>query len=497
MKTAMDSRRRVVRVFRAAACIFVALAAGCMTNSEVIVSDVELGEETNEGEMSVADLLANGKYVEAEELARVCMGGGRHPFPYANAVVKQGGGAGLLKQYRNFEPAQETDVTMHRLNLCSVLLLEGKKDEAHRELLKARDELELMYDPDSQALKLTHGEREKFFKGDGYERATLYAFLAMSFMERGDFVKALKCVQCGILADSDAEKADYRADYALLPYIGYVAAGNAGDNWRQEAKKYDAIVKELTGTAPSERELPSALLVAWIGRGSDRTLGGEFDEKRFVRKGSPRGELDSIAIRADGVEVFSFPGLADLNFQATTRGRRVMDHVLDSKATAKRGLAASANVLLAFGANCFTAGATSGNVAFATVMFSVGGICVGIGCPTHLIGMAINAKADDRCWQSLPGHLVVVPLDIPRRRMKVELRGFRRLDNVSCKEVDIDFSDASEKGVPVCHVSLIADRGVIEHVIDEGLARPADVIAARTKENAFADKVELTTEGDR
>ena len=480
-----------------AACLAVALLAGCFTNSEVVISDVEMSEVTNEGEMSVADLIANGKYGEAEELARTCMRGGRHPFPYANAVVKQGSGAGLQKQYRNFEPAQETDVTMHRLNLCSVLLLEGKKDEAHLELLKVRDELELMFDPDSQALKLTHGEREKFFKGDGYERATLYAFLAMSFMERGDFIKALKCVQCGILADSDAEKADYRADYALLPYIGYVAARNAGDNWRQEAKKYDALVKELTGTAPSGRALPNALIVAWIGRGADRTLGGEFDEKRFVRRGSPRGGLDAIAIRVGGEENYSLPGLADLNYQATTRGRRMMDHVLDSKATAKRGLAASANVLLAFGANCFTAGAASGNVAFATVMFSVGGLCVGIGCPTHFIGMAINAKADDRCWQSLPGQLVVVPLNIPRRKMKVELRGFYRLDNVSDKEIVVDFSGVSEKGVSVSHVSLIADRGAIEHVIDEGLARSADVIAARTKENAFADKVELTTEDNR
>ena len=44
-------------------------------------------------------------------------------------------------------------------------------------------------------------------------------------------------------------------------------------------------------------------------------------------------------------------------------------------------------------------------------MFAVGGLSAGLGCPTHLIGMAINARADDRCWQSLPGRLVVVPLD--------------------------------------------------------------------------------------
>lgn len=495
MKTAMNIKKDGC-VARIAACLLAATMAGCITNSEVILSDVEMGEETNFGEMSVADLLANGKYAEAEELARVCMNGGRHPFPYANEVVKTGNGAGLQKKYHDFAPSSEADVTMHRLNLCSVLLLEGKKNEAHGELLKARDEIEQMFDPDSQALKLTHGEREKFFKGDGYERSTLYAFLAMSFLERGDFVKALKCVQCGILADSDTEKADYRADYALLPYIGYIAARKAGDNWRQEARKYDALVKELTGSAPSGKPLPSALLVAWVGRGADRTLGGEFDEKRFVRKGSSRGELDAVAICANGSEYISAPGLADLNFQATTRGQRVMDHVLDSKAKAKRGLAASANFLLAFGAGCFEAGLASGRGEVAVVMFAVGGLCVGLGCPTHLLGMAINSRADDRCWQTLPGRLVVVPLEIPCQREKLEIRGYRHLDNVSSKMAEIDFGGAANSGMPVCHFSLLADRGGIESVVEESLTRSADVIAARTKDSRFNEKAELTTEDD-
>ncbi len=484
-------------VVRIATCLLFALVVGCITNSEVIVSDVEMGEEANEGEMSVADLLVNGKNAEAEQLARVCIKGGRHPFPYANEVVKTGGGAGLQKQYRNFEPASDSDITMHRLNLASVLLLEGKKDEAHRELQCAREELELMFDPDSQALKLMHGEREKYFKGDGYERATLYAFLALSFMEKGDFVKTLKCVQCGILADSDAEKLDYRADYALLPYIGYIAACRAGDNWRQEARKYDALVKELTGSAPSERAFPNAILVAWIGRGADRTLGGEFEEKRFVRKGSSRGSLDSIVIRADGKEYLSLPGLADLNFQATTRGRRVMDNVLDSKATAKRGLIASANALLAVGAGFIEAGLVSGRGEVAIVMCSVGGLLVGLGYPTHLFGMAVNSRADDRCWQTLPGRLVMVPLSVPRQRVSLEVLGYRRLDNVSRKEVVVDFGSTANDGIPVCHISLLADRGVIESAVEDGLTRKAERIAARTKDGKFDKIVELTTEDDK
>lgn len=494
----MTSEMNILNAFRVVMAVVAssAIMVGCVSVSSVDVSNVELGEEENLGEMSVADLLAHGEYAAAERLAKVCMKGGRHPFPYANEVVDKGGAA-LQSAYRQFGSPPQEDITMHRLNLCSVLLLEGRNEEAHQEMTRARDELELMFDPESQALKMTHGEREKFFKGDGYERATLYAFLALSFMERGDFNNALKCVQCGILADSDAEKEEHRADYAFLPYIGYVAAAKSGENWRQEMLKYDRIVKELTGVAPSEQPLPKALLVVWAGRGSDRTLGGEFDEKRYIRKGSVRGELNAVVARVGGVEFSSFPGLADLNIQASTRGRRVMDDVLDRKATAKRGLAASSNVLLAFGASCFAAGASSGNVAFATVMFAVGGLSAGLGCPTHLIGMAINAKADDRCWQSLPGRLVVVPFDVPPHRTNIEVLGYRLLDNVLNKSVQLDFSCEAKTGIPVRHVSLIADRDEIENVIDECIRRPKDAVAARTKESDFAGKSELTTEDDK
>ena len=496
MKVALNFRRAGYAACIASGMLAV-FVAGCSTNSEVIVSDVEMGEEANLGEMTVADLLANGKYAEAEALARACLSGGRHPFPYANEVVTGRNGADLEKRFHEFAPASNADVTMHRLNLCSVLLLEGKKDEAHRELQNAREELELMFDPDSQALKLLHGEREKYFKGDGYERSTLYAFLALSFMERGDFNKALKCVQCGILADSDTEKMEYRADYALLPYIGYVAAKKAGANWRQEARKYDALVKELTGAAPSERELPTAILVVWVGRGTDRTLGGEFDEKRFVRKGSSKGNLDGISICANGTEMTSMPDLADLNFQATTRGGRLMDHILDSKATAKRGLIASGNALLAFGAGCVQAGFASGRGEVAVVMLAVGGVCVGLGYPTHLMGMAVNSQADDRCWQTLPGRLVVVPLNIPPGRREMDILGYRRLDNVMRKPIVLDFSGATGDGIPVCHFSLVADRDAVEDVVGKGITVPMEEIAARTKEDAYADKIELTRENDR
>jgi hypothetical protein len=111
--------------------------------------------------------------------------------------------------------------------------------------------------------------------------------------------------------------------------------------------------------------------------------------------------------------------------------------------------------------------------------------------------MAVNSQADDRCWQTLPGRLVVVPLNISRERREIDIIGYRRLDSVMRKKIVVDFSGMPGNGVSVCHLSLLADRGVIEGVVEKGITVPAEEIAARTKEDAYADKVELTRENDR
>ena len=52
-----------------------AFLAGRVSGSGAVVSDVQLAEETHKGEMSVADIRAEGKYEAAEQLARTRMAG--------------------------------------------------------------------------------------------------------------------------------------------------------------------------------------------------------------------------------------------------------------------------------------------------------------------------------------------------------------------------------------------------------------------------------------
>lgn len=456
--------------------------SGCVT-STVVTGDGDGVEPPKERwEMTVSDFVAVGDYDCAEKLARAHINGGQHPA-LVRKVLK-GNGAGDRVKAELIPPSEPCDIAMHRLNLSSVLLLEGKKAEAHDELMKAESTIEEQFDPDSQALKLMHGESEKYFKGDGYERATMYAFLALSFLERGEYDAALKRVKRGILADSDAEKGEFRADYALLPYIGYVAAKKSGRE--EEATGFDDIVFDICGFRPSQQDLPRSLVLVWTGGGTSRELGGEFDEIRYIRKGSLRGALDSADIVVGQKTFHSLPGLADFNYQAATRGKRMMDFVLEDKAKVKRGLAASGNFLLAFGAGCFQAAGASGNLVVMATFCAVGGLSVSIGLPTHIVGMMINAKADARSWTVLPGRLLVIPVAITDTA--AEIHGYDGWDEVYRSEV-CPAASRCGPGVSVVHFSTMTAADKIRQHESEKFDKPANEAVTKVREGW--DKAEI------
>ncbi len=463
------------------------LAAGC-TSSRIDYdpygeSEIPPWDRKPILEKTVADFAAGGDYDNAEKLARASLFGGTHPGRYE--MVLMGAGASDDVHAAEIAPSPPQDETMHLLNLASVLLLEGKKDEAHKTFDRAAQKIEEQFDPDSQALKLTHGESEKFFKGDGYERATMYAFLAMSFLERGEYQDAIKMARRGIAADSDAEKGEYRADYALLPYIGYLAAAKSGRD--HEARGFDEMVLSICGFRPSGRLLPDALVVVWTGGGTSRETGGEFDEIRYVRKGWLPGAVDAAEVESGGETHVSLPRLADLNYQAATRGGRIMDNVLESKAKVKRGFAASGNFLLAFGAACFQGAYASGNGCVAIPLCAVGGLSVGLGFPTHLVGMMINAEADPRSWTVLPGRMLVVP--VSGVSGAACLHGYRGRDEVLRTNLSADLSKSGNE-IKVIHCSLLPMASRIHAYERQTFIEPAERIRAAVR--GGWDKAEIT-----
>lgn len=110
---------------------------------------------------------------------------------------------------------------LHLYELSSVYLLSGQKEKAHRTLLQTHESIEGFFDEKSEksAASLWGSESKKVFKGEPYERGTLYLLLALSFLEQGNVDNALAALKTGLLADSDTEEQTFKADYALLQFL--------------------------------------------------------------------------------------------------------------------------------------------------------------------------------------------------------------------------------------------------------------------------------------
>ena len=444
-----------------AAAVFVALSAcGCATYTSPFVHKTEEELEAMEAQDAVASAhFASGDY-------------GR-----ADAILKQ-----LLAEPTVSSPLYE----MERI---SVLLNQGKKDEAHELMMKVRADLDLLFDEKSEkeAISLWHGENKKVYKGDAHERSTLYAFLAMSFMERGDWDNAERCVKNGLLADSANTKEErFNSDYALLQYLGYVACARGGraadaDRYKEELNATLRACSPAAADVLGKSPLPNAFVVVWAGTPPSYVRGGAHKEIRHVIPGK-KCAFDFLSAQpAGGDELLMAGGLADLNFQATTRGGREMDTVLADKAAAKTGMEASKNILILAGYGCFAA---MGNDSKADLVLGcVGGGCFLLGITFHIVGECINADADIRSWKNLPGELIVLPISLPERDTEVEVRGYKGWDNIVCRKVAVPVRPDC---VATAHVSMMQYQTMSNpagQLLDAGVKLSKTVPEAPTKDS--------------
>ena len=361
----------------------------------------------------------------------------------------------LSKAKESRERGETVDRLRWQLEEISNLLLMGNANESHALMMSTREDVELLFDPQAErkAVSLWHGESAKVFKGEGWERATLYALLGFSFLERGDWRHAMKCAKNGLLSDSDSQKDSSNADYALLPYIGYVAARRAGSE--DEAKEFAAQYRNIVGCEiPTAAREPDSLIVLWVGEGATYRIDGEYAQRRKVVEGSAEGRLEAVSVAAsDGRTWFSLPsGLSDLNAQAAGRGPRQMDQVLENKVKSKEALANVGSGLLAASAAMMATGTADFRLAIilyptaAATALLAGGALVGAD--------AVDTTADARIWSCLPGRLLVVPVRGGGGRM--QMTGYMGWDEVYKGEVSVPLQHSGK--ISVCHRSLLPER---------------------------------------
>lgn len=369
---------------------------------------------------------------------------------------------------------------LYRLDSVPCLVLSGKKDEALRLMESLRVDFEELYDPESEkkALSKWHGEVNKVFKGTPHEMAAFYALMSLSYAEKGDYENAWRCVQNGLLHDTDAKEDKYQSDDALLLYLGSVYAGKIGevDSVAQCRKRLRDILN-VRGIAAADIEkctksayaallddnasIPNAFVVVWSGTPPQFGRDGKYGEKRMVLKGV-ESAADFMTVSVDGGDEVIVPGkIGDINFQATTRGGREMDNILASKADFKQDMKNFQKASIGLSGLCFAAAFATFDTSEAGLIISGSLAAAGV---TFLVLDGVfycfydktDPRADIRAWKTLPGQLNVLPLRLTPGKHEISVRSCVGGDAMSKTTAVLDVPAGD--GIGIAHIAHMSDK---------------------------------------
>jgi len=290
-------------------------------------------------------------------------------------------------------PPRDKLLWQYRLALAE--MRRGQFDAAEPLLEDALLTLGGLYGKDSEARKsrrLFQRESKKTFIGEPYERSMAYFYRGILYWRAGETDNARACFRSAQFEDSDNEKGEYKCDYVLLDYLDGLATAKLGGDGSDAFKRAEQNARGAKPPAYDTRV--NTLVFLDFGPGPVKYGGGKYGEQlRFRTAASP---VQAVQLRVDG-QLVKVQAADDLNFQATTRGGRDMDHVLANKAEFKNTTSGVGDAALISGAIL----ATDNDHEEAGAVLMVAGLL------TKLVSAATTPQADTRGWDGLPQSLAL------------------------------------------------------------------------------------------
>ena len=371
-----------------------------------------------------------------------------------NYQFQSGNFATITEKYEEAAKQGGINYALWNNQLGSIYLAQGDYDKALDAFLKAHylmNNIPAFKELERKAISLTGSEERKAYKGDPYEKAMNSLYVGLLLYNEGDLDNALAAFKNGILADSDSEEELYKSDTAILYLLVSRIAKKSGDE--SLSNDYHNAVKELSNN-PNYSILGfndeliqkmlnlknNTLLVVEFGQGPYKSRMGRHGQLAVIN--GDRFDISGWNIKIDGKinvenQVYSN---TDIYFQASTRGGRQMDGILKGQAQFKDD-AANTSVAMLDLSNEFI---RQGNQARAinpyadTSGYAVGALISALFSGGSAIASAItNPKADIRCWNLLPEHIVVYPLFLLPGKHKINIE-FDEIAARSNYEFDVD-----------------------------------------------------------
>jgi hypothetical protein len=337
------------------------------------------------------------------------------PLPYSQFT------AGDLAPVERWAEEQikedETSEALYLNTRATCELLRGDRAAARRDFFKAgRIMGNWAASGGSVAAAIIGSESSKEYRGDPYEVAMNSIYAGLLFWMDGEFDTCRAGAKAAILADGDSEKEEFRSDFALLYWIAGRMSRRMGLNSDAEDFYKEARQAQQNAVAAGSRgesnnpvlEHPdqgNVVLFVDVGMGPTKYADGPQGSVAKFRPASSREAFASVTV--DGQPKGRTHVMADLDFQAMTRGGRYMDGILAGKAVFKTATTVAGAVVLGEALN-------NHDSKHAGTAAIVGGSLL-------LLGLLTSAEADTRHWAVLPSTVQLMTLDLTPGRHDVRI----------------------------------------------------------------------------
>jgi len=258
--------------------------------------------------------------------------------------------------------------------------------------------IEAIYANDANAKKaksLFAEEKAKDFKGEPYERAMAYYYRGLLYLRGGDYQNARASFLAADYQDTVAEKEEFQGDFGLMNYLAAWAsacdgdAGKAKDLFEAGAAK-DAAINALSPDL-------AMLYIVEAGRGPVKVGAGKYKELlTFASAGGGGDEL--LGMAAPGSDLSPWVKVADLQYQASTRGGRPVQGILNGKAQFKDTTDKVGTTAMTAGMVTSSMGIMNGN----SDMAQLGSYAALAGSLFMMASAMTTPAADTRQWVTLP-----------------------------------------------------------------------------------------------
>lgn len=314
--------------------------------------------------------------------------------------------------------AAPKDAVLYSMQAGLAALAEGRTDLATPLFDRALTAIESMYTNSENAARarsLWYEEGAKDFKGEPYERAMAFYYRGLLYLVDGDYENARAAFRGGILQDAFAEEGQYQSDFAsLLLLEGWSnqllgEAGAARDAYQEVLR----LRPQWRVPAPGD----NTLIIAELG-GSPRKLGDGIGNHEIVYRRPKRTPERTADVALDGQPQL-LTQVEDVFFQASTRGGRPIDAIIDGKVSFKNTADTLGNVLGTVASEGSVISSASGGGGGRVL-----GSLAAVGAIAALVSANVKPRADVRYWANLPETVLAATLQqhSPITKIDVALR---------------------------------------------------------------------------